>query len=213
MLHVRWLVLVTIAVGCGSGSTGPGTPLDGPDAGLREGDILFQTSRSRQSDAIALATGSPWTHVGLLFRAGDAWQVLEAVGPVRTIPLEQWIAQGQGGRYVVKRLASDRGTLDAGVLKAMRAVGKRYLGLPYDMHFRWDDERIYCSELVWKIYAEGAGVELCEARPLHAFALEHERVAATMRERYGTAPPLDEPVVAPSTLFDCPKLVTVRDAR
>ncbi|MEX1132180.1 MAG: YiiX family permuted papain-like enzyme [Flavobacteriales bacterium] len=179
---------------------------------LRNGDIIFQTSRSGQSEAIALATGSPWTHVGVLFLEKE-WLVLEAIGPVRTIPLERWIAQGEGGRYAVKRLDPQHGNLSSEALSAMRQSGKGFLGRPYDDLFLWDDERIYCSELVWKIYAEGAGIRLCAPASLREFSLEHPVVERTMKQRYGTAIPWDEPVVAPSSLFDCPMLVTVPATR
>jgi len=176
---------------------------------LRSGDIIFQTSRSGQSEAIALATGSPWTHVGMLFQEKNQWQVLEAVGPVRTLPLEQWIAQGEGGRYALKRLDPAHGTLNAEALSGMRLSATEFLGRPYDDLFLWEDERIYCSELVWKIYAQGADIRLCTPTTLRKFSLEHPVVERTMKQRYGTAIPWDEPVVAPSSLFDCPMLVNV----
>ena len=36
-------------------------------------------------------------------------------------------------------------------------------------------------------------------------------VQRTMQERYGSAPPLDEPMVAPSTLFECGLLEMVEE--
>ena len=30
----------------------------------------------------------------------------------------------------------------------------------YDLYFEWSDDKIYCSELVWKIYKNGADIEL-----------------------------------------------------
>lgn len=138
--------------------------------------------------------------------------MLEAIGPVRVIALEEWIKQGEGGRYSLKRLAPKHGTLDAAAREGMRRVGERFMGKPYDTLFLWDDERIYCSELIWKVYAEGAGIELCPAQPLREFALEHPVVRKTMQERYGADPPWNEPMVAPSSLYDCPKLVTVAES-
>ncbi len=192
---------------CSSAQQGHSLPKD-----LQEGDIIFQSSRSGQSEAIALATGSPWTHVGLLLRENEAWLVLEAIGPVRVIALEEWIKQGEGGRYSVKRSDPKHGKLDASAREGMRRVGERLMGKPYDTLFLWNDERIYCSELIWKIYAEGAGIQLCPAQLLREFALEHPVVRKTLQERYGEDPPWNEPIVAPSSLYDCPKLVTVAES-
>lgn len=42
---------------------------------LREGDLIFHTSLSAQSQAIQLATHSPYSHCGLLYKAHGEWQV------------------------------------------------------------------------------------------------------------------------------------------
>ncbi len=60
---------------------------------------------------------------------------------------------------------------------------------------------IYCSELVWKIYDEGAGIHLGELNQLRDFDLSSEAVRTIMAERYGTKIPLNEKVIAPSDLY------------
>jgi hypothetical protein len=174
---------------------------------LREGDLVFQHINSPQSAALELATGSYWTHVGIAFKQQDRWMVLEAVGPVKATPLKNWLAQGDGGRCVAKRWKE----LDAQALTRLRASADRFMGLPYDLGFLWSDERIYCSELVWKMYQEGLGVRLCEPKAMRDHDLQHDLVRRTMLERYGTAVPWDEPMIAPATLFDCPLLRTVAE--
>ncbi len=182
---------------------------DAGGLGLREGDVLFQTSRSAQSQAIQLATHSRWSHVGLLFREQGSWKVLEAVTPVRFTPLRDWIGRGKGGQVVVKRLKGPGQPLDEAQLDRMRRIGRRFLGRPYDLTFEWDDRRIYCSELVWKIYKEGAGIELGRLQKLKDFDLSHPVVRKKMRERYGSSIPGDEPVISPQALFESPLLITV----
>src|SRR5262245_62162470 len=74
-------------------------------ATLHDGDIIFHTSRSSQSLAIQRATRSPWSHMGvILYRDGKPY-VFEAIATVRYTPLEKWIARGEKGHYVVKRVA------------------------------------------------------------------------------------------------------------
>ena len=46
---------------------------------LMEGDILFQISTSGQGKAIQLATNSPYSHCGILFRENNEWMVFEGV--------------------------------------------------------------------------------------------------------------------------------------
>src|SRR5262245_61817018 len=125
------------------------------DGGWRDGDIVFHTSRSAQSEAIQRATHSAYSHMGLVFLRDGVPYVLEAVETVRYTPLDRWIARGAGGRYAVKRLRRALAAADAAKL---RAAAKAFAGKPYDPYFAWSDERIYCSELVWKAYQRALGI-------------------------------------------------------
>ncbi|HEX9603745.1 MAG TPA: peptidase, partial [Myxococcales bacterium] len=54
---------------------------------VREGDLVFHRSRSAQSQAVALATGSAYTHMGVVLVSNGRLVVLEAVQPVKLTPL------------------------------------------------------------------------------------------------------------------------------
>ncbi|MEO8734616.1 MAG: YiiX family permuted papain-like enzyme [Flavobacteriales bacterium] len=177
---------------------------------LHDGDIIFQTSLSPQSRAIQLATHSKYSHCGLIFRAdtGDhEWLVLEAVQPVKWTPLTRWIARGEGGHFVVKRLVGP--PLTAPQLSALREDGERFLGKNYDLWFGWSDDAIYCSELVWKVYHEATGKELGKLQKLGDFDLSDVLVKQKLKERYGKTQPLDEPVISPARIFGSDLLQTV----
>ena len=173
---------------------------------LRDGDIIFHTSRSAQSAAIQRATHSPYSHVGLvLYRDGKPF-VFEAIATVRYTPLANWIARGDGGRYVVKRLKRD---LTPQQVRKLRASAEKYTGKPYDLYFEWSDARIYCSELVWKAYRDALGIEIGARQKLREFDLSDPAVKAKMGERYGTRVPLEEPVISPGAQFSSQLLETV----
>ena len=124
----------------------------------RDGDVVFQTSRSRQSLAIQLATHSRYSHMGIVYLRHGRPFVFEAVGPVRLTPLRAWIARGVGHHFVVKRLRHAGSVLTPKVLARMKQAGEKLLGRRYDLAFGWSDTRVYCSELVWKVYQRGAGI-------------------------------------------------------
>ncbi len=124
---------------------------------VRDGDLIFQTSRSSQSVAIQRATGSPYSHMGLVFVRDGTPYVFEAVATVRFTPLDRWIARGAGQHFVVKRLRNADTVLDAAGISRLRTAALRFAGRPYDLTFEWSDDRIYCSELVWKAYDRGLG--------------------------------------------------------
>jgi uncharacterized protein YycO len=173
---------------------------------LRDGDIIFHTSRSAQSAAIQRATHSRYSHVGVVFYRDGKPFVFEAIATVRYTPLESWIARGDGGRYVVRR--RKKAPTPAEVRK-LRAAAEKYAGKPYDLYFEWSDARIYCSELVWKAYHDALGIELGMRQKLREFDLSDPAVQAKMRERYGTRVPLEEPVISPAAQFESPLLETV----
>ena len=173
---------------------------------LRDGDIIFHTSRSAQSAAIQRATHSPYSHMGvILYRDGKPF-VFEAIATVRYTPLASWTARGDGGRYVVRRLKQAPKPAE---LEKLRAAAKSYVDKPYDLYFEWSDARIYCSELVWKMYRDAMGIEIGELQKLREFDLTDPAVKAKMRERYGAHVPLEERVITPAAMFESRLLETV----
>jgi uncharacterized protein YycO len=195
-----WALVVTglIAVAC--------TAAEIPE--LKDGDIVFHTSTSSQSKALQLAMKSPYSHMGIVFVERDGPVVLEAVGPVKRTPLADWVKRGEGGHFVVKRLAdADKLTTDA--IARLKEAGERFAGRPYDLQFGWSDERIYCSELVWKMYHEALGLEIGELNTFRDYDLANPAVLKKLEERFGTRVPLDETVISPASMFRSTQLVTV----
>ena len=176
---------------------------------IQDGDLIFQTSRSGQSKAIQLATKSTYSHCGIIYKIGNAFYVYEAVQPVKTTPLNAWIARGSGGKYIVKRLKKAAIILTTDVLKKMKVEGEKLKGKNYDMLFGWSDESIYCSELIWKIYKRGAGIEVGKLEKLSDFDLTSDIVKNTMKNRYGNNIPLNETVVSPKAVFESDLLETI----
>ena len=196
------VLLLIVIVSCKQTGTGK----------LQNGDIIFQESTSAQSRAVQLATHSDFSHMGIIYINEGMPYVFEAVQPVKLTELSKWIKRGKDGHYVVKRLKDSPRILTPQILNRMKEAGNRFLGKGYDIYFRWDDELIYCSELVWKVYKEGAGVELVSLQSLGVFDLSHPEVRRKIRERYGERQlPLNEPAVSPAAIFDSGMLYTVRE--
>ena len=152
---------------------------------IKSGDLIFQTSLSGQSKAIQLATKSKYSHCGLIYKDGKDYFVFEAVQPVKRTPLDKWIARGQDGKYVIKRLKNADEVITPETLSKMKQVGDKFKGKNYDLTFEWSDDKIYCSELIWKIYERGAGIEIGKLQKLSDFDLTNDAVKNKMKERYG----------------------------
>jgi uncharacterized protein YycO len=132
------------------------------------------------------------------------------VQPVKLTKLNEWIRRGENSHYVVKRLKDSDKHLTNENLKKMKDFGEKFKGKNYDIYFEWSDDKIYCSELVWKIYKEVLDIEIGDLQKLKDFDLTNDIVKNKMKERYGDKIPLDEKVISPSTMFDSDKLLTVR---
>jgi hypothetical protein len=195
----RLVCLVTVFVAYAA----RGTPPD-----VKDGDIIFHASRSSQSLAIQRATASRYSHMGVIFVRGGKPTVFEAVSTVRYTPLERWVARGQGGHFVVKRLVQPITGEQMGRLKA---AAREFEGRPYDLTFEWSDTRIYCSELVWKLFERGIGVRIGALQHLREFNLNDPATRVKLKERYGEDIPLQESVISPSAMFSSPLLITVAE--
>ena len=126
-------------------------------------------------------------------------------------PFNEWIQHGKDSKYVVKRLKNASAELTPTIFSKVKACGEKYKGKSYDLYFGWSDEKIYCSELVWKIYKQGANIEVGKLQKLKEFDLSSKEVKAIIKERYGDNIPLDETVISPQSIFDSELLVTVKD--
>jgi uncharacterized protein YycO len=175
---------------------------------FQTGDIIFHQSKSSQSIPIQKATNSKYSHMGMIVnKNGKSW-VLEAIQPVKYTPLDQWIERGEKRHFVVKRY---KNTLSYNQKIALVKQAEKYLGKPYDVYFEWNDNAIYCSEIVWKSYKNALNIELGDLQQLKHFDLESTEVKSLMKQRYGTTIPLTETVIAPSAVFNSKLLITIHE--
>jgi len=177
---------------------------------LQEGDLIFQTSLSGQSKAIQFATKSKYSHCGLIYKEGKDFYVFEAVQPVKLTALDKWIARGKDGKFVIRRLKNSNLVLTPSVLSKMKQIENQFKGKNYDLTFEWSDTKIYCSELIWKVYQRATGLEIGKLQKLSDFDLTNEVVKHKMKERYGNRIPINEIVISPEAIFESELLKTVK---
>lgn len=160
-----------------------------------KGDFVFQSlPHIDLVDAIEGATGSRYSHVGMVIDKDGAWYVREAIGPVQDTPLYLWILRGRGRNFDVYQLKpAFRKNIEP-----MLAASKKYLDRPYDFRYRLDDEFIYCSELLYKAYYDATGVRL--GKLIKLGQLNWKPYSATI-EKYERGPvPLDRDMITPVDL-------------
>ena len=196
---MKWLALLSVLlVGCTQDKQPP------PGYTPRAGDFLFQSlPHNPLIDAIEGSTGSPFSHCGIVKKSGDAWVVVEAIGPVKETPLVLWVLQGRKSAYAAYRL---RPPLNAKIPNIITAT-ETYKGRPYDIHYDLDEARIYCSELLWKSVRDATGQKLGKLQKLGELAWQpHEKV---IRAIENGQLPLDRVMITPKDFAEAPELEPV----
>ncbi|MFQ0973607.1 YiiX family permuted papain-like enzyme [Gilliamella sp. CG35] len=173
----------------------------------KDGDIIFQSSQSSQSKAVEQATNSPYSHMGIIFIKNGKPYVFEAGSKVAYTPLTSFIERGKNRYYVIKRLKDHN--LSVKETNKLKLVAKTFENKPYDIWFGWNDNYIYCSELVWKIYNRALKLEIGQLQNIKDFNLSSALVKQKLKARYGDKIPFQETVISPVAMFNSPLLITV----
>lgn len=172
-----------------------------PINNIREGDVIFQTSKSQQSSLIQIATRSKITHCGIIVMKDGKPYVLETLKTLVLTPLDEFISRGEDGRYWLKRSEKENIKIKYG----------NYLGIPYDLAFKFDNAKFYCSELIYDIYKNQLGIELCEPKKVQEYLIlgcdKLPKIEETMKKR-GISK--DQYAVAPVDVFKSKHLKKVK---
>lgn len=126
---------------------------------IRAGDILLQPLDCWSCELIVGEEKSPYSHIAL---ALDSKTVIEAYGKVRIISLQEFLGKtGKDKKVLVKRSFFEFSE------KELKIAASKIQNLPYDSKFLWDDETLYCSELVYKILARFVEFTELAPKPMH----------------------------------------------
>lgn len=182
---------------------------------LREGDLLFEQSTSSQAALIQQATHSKWTHVAIAMRrkSGEPMAAIESAGPVGFVSITDLLARSRDGRLVVMHLHDQEHILTPEKVEALRTILLRQMGKPYDALFLWEDDSMYCSELVWKSFDSACKIELGTVGQWSELDLHSPAVMEAIKKRYARRnQPLDtvklmrDKIITPAAIYDCPLL-------
>ena len=195
------VLLVAIAIPLRSWLIEPLSAQDTPITDVREGDVIFHTSQSSQSPLIQIGTRSHITHCGIVVIKDGKPFVLETLKTLVVTPLDKFIARGKEGKYWLKR--SDK--------EDIKIDYAHYLGKPYDLAFSFDNDIYYCSELVYDIYKNQLGIELCKPKQVGDYLIlgtdKLDKIENTMQRRGITK---EQYAVAPVDVFESEYLHSVK---
>lgn len=175
-------------------------PVDISRLDFRAGDVLLQHFASKLGSVIADVSNSQYSHCGMVLIRDNEPHVIEAIGPVRIVPVEDWIKQGQLHHFTQLR---PRRLTAVQIEKAIDEAEKM-LGQPYDIQYEWDDEKIYCSELIYKAFDRALGIEIGEKQKLRELKWKTHPLFITYLA--GGRLPLNRVMVTPESLVRCERL-------
>lgn len=177
------------------------TATKAPVEDVREGDVIFQTSLSQQSPLIKMGTRSTITHCGVVVMKDGKPYVLETQKTLVLTPLEKFIARGKDGKYWHKRPKMDN----------IKIKYNSYLGKPYDLAFKFDNGKFYCSELIYDVYLNQLGIELCKLKTIDDYLIlgTHHipKIKRAIKKRGIT---MNQYAVAPVDVFNSKELKFVK---
>ncbi len=160
-----------------------GSPAFGQEVPLQSGDVIFQTSNSKQSFAIMWASKSLYSHVGIVEVVGKEKFVLEAISKVSRTPFDKWVNRGRLGRFSIYRYEG----LNEKDRDSIVMTAKKYLGRPYDIFFTSKNDEIYCSELVDLAYQK-AGHPIGKVEKVKDLDVDNWIVRKLVKERWRKHP-------------------------
>ena len=122
---------------------------------LEPGDIIMQSEGVFIETASRITTGSKWTHVGLVINYKGRNCVLEAIKTITCTSIDKYLKRGKD--HLVLR---PRKKLSSKEKRKISYTGSKMIGKKYDYELGWGDDKLYCSELVHKVYLKSLGVKI-----------------------------------------------------
>ncbi len=177
------------------------TATKAPVEDVREGDVIFQTSLTQQSPLIKMGTRSTITHCGVVVMKDGKPYVLETQKTLVLTPLKKFITRGKDGKYWHKRPKIDD----------IKIKYSGYLGKPYDLAFKFDNGKFYCSELIYDVYLNQLGIELCKPKTIDDYLiLGSHRIPKIKRAMKKRGITMEQYAVAPVDVFNSKELKFVK---
>ena len=160
---------------------------------VENGDLVFQSlPHGAVVDAIESSTRSAYSHCGIVVKKDGRTLVLEAIGPVKETEYDEWVKSGREEKVSVYRMRDPR------YIPKMIEEGYKFLGRPYDIRYRMDDEKIYCSELIYKSVFNAHGKKMSRINKLGE--LDWVKILPVIIAIEGDSVPLEREMITPVSL-------------
>ena len=157
---------VLCLISCNSTTRNPGN-IPGQAKALKPGDIVFQDlDCGPMCEAIEAVTeganGRDYSHCAMIIQEGDSFKVIEAIGEGVVVTSLQDFVRRSSKIQVARFKQADNAFLQRAIRYAISLKGK-----PYDDVFLLNNDRYYCSELLYEAFkVANFGKEVFELSPM-----------------------------------------------
>ncbi len=185
LLRFLALAVFIIALPVAAGATllmWPRSHTDMPP--LETGDLILQSHKDIAAWPVSIASQSRFSHIGIIVRKTDGTlRVLDSSGSVGERDLEQWINLGHGRQFEVYRDTRLTPLQKAQLVNAAHT----YDGMPYDYVFLFDNDSLYCSELVYNAYRD-IGVNIGKVQKISSLKVNNPVTEWLIKKRWRMHP-------------------------
>lgn len=192
------LVVLALSVRCSANHTVNNNCVEIPVADFRPGDIVFRLGRTIQSNAIASQGAGGYSHIGILVEVDSVLYVLhiepsrQSSEKIKTEVLPEFFSSNQAVAGCVMRYSA----ISEPSKEVLADYAKHLLDsdISFDHDYLLSDSsRMYCTELVERIYNR-AGISLSQEKRIRL-------------------PLAKEPVILPSAIYENDSLVMIWNYR
>lgn len=192
------LIVLALSVRCSANHTVNNSCVEIPVADFRPGDIVFRLGRTIQSNAIASQGAGGYSHIGILVEVDSTLYVLhiepsrQSSEKIKTEVLPEFFSSNQAVAGCVMRYSA----ISEPSKEVLADYAKHLLDsdISFDHDYLLSDSsRMYCTELVERIYNR-AGISLSQ-------------------EKRVRLPLAKEPVILPSAIYENDSLVMIWNYR
>ncbi len=116
---------------------------------LEIGDVILQPLHCRICSVIENETQSIYSHIGVVIKKNPIL-VAEAFQEVRVVSLQEFLSKTQRNQDVKVIRNPEFQYIDKD--QFLNDFYHHFFGLPYDSKFLWSNNKLYCSELIYKLF-------------------------------------------------------------
>lgn len=192
------LVVLALSVRCSANHTVNNSCVEIPVADFRPGDIVFRLGRTIQSNAIASQGAGGYSHIGILVEVDSTLYVLhiepsrQSSEKIKTEVLPEFFSSNQAVAGCVMRYSAISEPSKEVLVDYAKHLLDSDISFDHD-YLLSDSSRMYCTELVERIYNR-AGISLSQ-------------------EKRVRLPLAKEPVILPSAIYENDSLVMIWNYR